>query len=69
MAVESKQYNCAQVYEGENLLYEHCDILIPAAVEKVIHKGNAHKINCKVSNSNKVCTHSNAFFRFFFGKD
>jgi len=38
----------AQPYEGENLLYEQCDILIPAAVEKVIHKGNAHKVQCKV---------------------
>ncbi|KAA0189921.1 hypothetical protein HAZT_HAZT001143, partial [Hyalella azteca] len=41
-------YPGAKVYEGENLLYEPCDILIPAAIEKVIHKNNAHKINCKV---------------------
>lgn len=39
----------AQAYQGENLMYEPCDIFIPAAVEKVINSDNAHKIQAKVS--------------------
>jgi len=38
----------AKAYEGENLLYEECDILIPAATEKVITKENAPKIRAKI---------------------
>lgn len=45
-----KGYPGAQPYEGENMMYEPCDIFIPAAIEKVINKENAHRLNCKVSN-------------------
>jgi len=38
----------AQPYEGENLMFEKCDIFIPAAIEKVITKENAHKIQAKI---------------------
>lgn len=38
----------AKAYEGENLMYEKCDIFVPAAVEKVITSENAHKINAKI---------------------
>jgi len=38
----------AEPYKGESLLFETCDILVPAATEKVITKDNAHKLQCKV---------------------
>ncbi|XP_014212995.1 glutamate dehydrogenase, mitochondrial isoform X2 [Copidosoma floridanum] len=38
----------AQPYEGENLMFEPCDIFIPAAIEKTITKDNAHLIQCKI---------------------
>ncbi|KAH9402834.1 glutamate dehydrogenase [Tyrophagus putrescentiae] len=38
----------ASPYQGENLMFEKCDIFVPAAMEKVITKENAHKLNCKI---------------------
>jgi glutamate dehydrogenase (NAD(P)+) len=43
-----KGFPGAEEYNGESLLYETCDILVPAAMEKVITKENAHKLNCKI---------------------
>ncbi|CRL03893.1 CLUMA_CG017016, isoform C [Clunio marinus] len=38
----------AQAYQGESLMYEECDIFVPAAVEKVITSDNASKIKAKI---------------------
>ncbi|EDV94440.1 glutamate dehydrogenase, mitochondrial isoform X1 [Drosophila grimshawi] len=41
-------YPNAKPYEGENLMFEPCDIFIPAAIEKVINSENAGRIQCKI---------------------
>ena len=45
----------AKAYEGDknDLMYEKCDILIPAAMEKVIHKGNAHRVQVRTLEQRK----------------
>nr|CAD7444594.1 unnamed protein product [Timema bartmani] len=41
-------YPGAKPYEGENLMFEPCEIFIPAAMEKVITSENAGRIQAKI---------------------
>lgn len=39
---------CEEKGNPSDLLYEECDILVPAAIEKVITKNGAEKVKAKV---------------------
>lgn len=61
-----KGFPNAKEYEGESLLYEECDILVPAAMEKVIHMDNADKLNCKILAEAANGRREHPLFRFDF---
>ena len=41
-------YSKAEEYKGENMFFEDCDILVPAAVEQCITKVIAPRVKAKV---------------------
>ena len=44
----AKDFPGAEEYKGENLMYEKCDIFVPAAAEKLVKKKDAENIQAKV---------------------
>lgn len=43
-----KGFPGAEEYQGEDIIFEECDIFVPAAIEKVIRKSNAQKLKCRI---------------------
>ena len=44
-----KGFEGAEDYKGTNLMYEKCDIFVPAAAEKTVKKIDAENIQAKVN--------------------
>jgi len=38
----------AENFKDDEAFYKPCDFLIPAAIEKSVHKYNAERLNCKI---------------------
>ncbi|XP_015584681.1 glutamate dehydrogenase, mitochondrial [Cephus cinctus] len=53
-----KGFDGADEYNGENLMYEKCDIFVPAAAEKLVKGKDAKKIQAKIiaEGANGPCT-------------
>ena len=43
-----KGFEGATAFDADKMLIQPCDILVPAAMECVIHKDNAAKLQCKI---------------------
>lgn len=38
----------AEARQRDSVLFDHADLLVPAAIEGVLHEGNAHRVNARV---------------------